>query len=86
MAASPIPQWSVQAWFLMAVHAAGWALWLANTLFDNGGHTIHLLHWRWTQIYIVIPITYMILTLVIRNLSQPAGTVKLSWTDKDNSA
>lgn len=81
MAASPINQWTAQSWLLMTVHAAGWALWLANTLFDNEGHTIHLIQWRWTQLYLVIPIAYMIQTLIIKRDSQPAGTVKLSWSN-----
>jgi hypothetical protein len=86
LAAAPVKQWTDSAYVWIFIYGFSLLTWSLNTLFDNRGGWIHMLFWRNTQVWTVMPIITAIMTIVATSSYGSQKQVFVSWSGSETFA
>lgn len=64
----------------MIFYGLSTVVWCINTLFGNRGAEIQLVFWRLSQVFLIVPIITVIMTVVATNSYGNQANVYTSWS------
>jgi hypothetical protein len=63
--AKPYVYWAVSGWTMTPIWFFSWAIWLTNLIWDNKGGSIHSFFAYWTIIYMIMPVLFQPVFLIL---------------------